>query len=104
MKKNCNDDKYGLAPSQDLLDYTYPRDLFSFIFAEWDDLFKPIFGKHQKKNKEYWNTHAEKLTKIRNPLAHHRIESLSVLLYTEAESICNEIIAIAKTVEEVSPT
>lgn len=99
-EKNRNEDKNGLAPSTDLLDYTYPRDLFSIIFAEWDDLFKSIFGKHQKKNKDYWNTNAEKLTKIRNPLAHHRIETLSTLLYSEAERICNEIIAIVKTVEE----
>jgi hypothetical protein len=54
-KKNRDKDKNGLAPSRDLLDYTYPRDLFTLIFAEWDGLFKSIFGKQPKKNKEYWN-------------------------------------------------
>ena len=99
-KKNRDKDKNGLAPSRDLLDYTYPRDLFTLIFAEWDGLFKSIFGKQPKKNKEYWNDISELLTAIRNPLAHHRVDSLSASLYADAKRACEEILASIKVFEE----
>lgn len=91
-------EKGGLIPSQDLLDYTYPRDLFSLIFAEWN-LFQPIFGKQKQKDRKYWNDCAELLTKIRNPLAHHRLNSIPTFLYPEAKRYCEEILAITRTIE-----
>ncbi len=50
-EKNRNDDKYGLAPSQDLLDYTYPR-ACSVLFSRNGMIFSSLFlGNIRKKIK-----------------------------------------------------
>ncbi|GAK57060.1 hypothetical protein U27_04024 [Candidatus Vecturithrix granuli] len=59
---------FGSRASQNLIDFTYPRDLFQIIFAKWKDVFKPILGK----DANYWGERATLLSKIRNPLAHNR--------------------------------
>jgi len=41
---------YGNRASSNLIDFTYPRDLFRIIFAEWST-FKEIFGH----DKNYWD-------------------------------------------------
>jgi hypothetical protein len=80
---------FGSRASQNLIDFTYPRELFDIIFAEWNT-FKGIFGK----DKNYWDQRAQLLSRIRNPLAHNRDESLYDYERQIAEGYCKEILAI----------
>ncbi len=76
---------FGNRTSQNLLDFTYPQDLFAIIFKEWNN-FKDVFGM----DKRYWEQRASHLAKIRNPLAHNRDESLREYERQIAEGYCNE--------------
>lgn len=78
---------FGNRASQNLLDFTYPQDLFAIIFREWNN-FKDVFGV----DKRYWEQRAALLAKIRNPLAHNRDESLREYERQIAEGYCNEIL------------
>ncbi len=78
---------FGNRASQNLIDFTYPQDLFAIIFAEWNS-FKDTFGR----DKPYWDQRAQLLSKIRNPLAHNRDESLRAFERQIAEGYCNEIL------------
>lgn len=82
---------FGNRASQDLLDFTYPGDLFALVFAEWST-FKDIFGK----DKSYWNQRAQLLAKIRNPLAHNRGEIIPSYELQIAEGYCREILDVIK--------
>lgn len=82
---------FGSRASRNLIDFTYPQDLFAFIFAEWNT-FKAIFGK----DKSYWDQRAQLLAKIRTPLAHNRDEALYDYERQIAEGYCKEILAILK--------
>ncbi len=52
---------FGSRASQELIDFTYPANLFAIIFAEWKQSFQAIFGK----DKSYWSQRSELLSKIR---------------------------------------
>ena len=80
---------FGSRASQKLIDFTYPKDLFDIIFAEWS-IFRDIFGK----DTNYWAQRSQLLLKIRNPLAHNRDQSLYDHERQIAEGYCKEIIAI----------
>lgn len=59
---------FGSRASKNLIDFTYPKDLFAIIFVEWN-IFKSIFGKDKgRAKKNYWEQHIQLLSKIRNPL------------------------------------
>ncbi len=87
--------KFGNRASQNLIDFTYPADLFSIISSEWIT-FKDTFGK----DKRYWNERSELLSKVRTPLAHNRDEVLQEYERQIAEGYCNEILT---TLEEKIP-
>ncbi len=78
---------FGSRASRNLVDFTYPQDLFAIIFAEWNT-FKSIFGK----DKNYWDQRAQLLSKIRNPLAHNRDQSFYDYERQIAEGYCHEIL------------
>jgi hypothetical protein len=80
---------FGNRASANLLDFTYPVDLFAFVFAEWDT-FKSIFGR----DKAYWEQRAQLLSKMRNPLAHNRDDSLYDYEKELAEGYCKEILSV----------
>lgn len=77
--------------SQNLLDFTYPGELFVIIFAEWEN-FKLIFGK----DKGYWAQRSQLLSKVRNPLAHNRDQVIHDYERQIAEGYCNEILSLVK--------
>jgi hypothetical protein len=79
---------FGNRASRDLLDFTYPGDLFAILFAEWNT-FKDIFGK----DKNYWGQRAQLLSKIRNPIAHNRGESIPGYELQIADGYCKEILS-----------
>lgn len=81
---------FGNRASQNLIDFTYPQDLFTIIFSNWKDVFQSIFGQ----DKNYWQQCASLLSKIRNPLAHNRDNVLYEADRTKAEGFCKEILAI----------
>ncbi len=87
---------FGSRASRNLLDFTYPRDLFDIIFAEWA-MFKDVFGK----DKAYWDQRSQLLSKIRNPLAHNREQSLYDYERQIAEGYCREILATLEKMSEI---
>lgn len=80
---------FGSRASQNLIEFTQPKQLFEIIFAEWNT-FEPIFGEDE----EYWRQRSQLLTKIRKPLAENRDRSLYKHQRKIAEAYCQEIIAI----------
>lgn len=80
---------FGRRASRNVIDFTYPRDLFDIIFAEWT-IFRDIFGK----DKNYWDQRAQLLSKIRTPLAHNRNQALYDYEHQTAEAYCREILTI----------
>ncbi|HLC16240.1 MAG TPA: Swt1 family HEPN domain-containing protein [Thermodesulfovibrionia bacterium] len=80
------ENSFGSRASRNLIDFTYPNDLFAIIFAEWN-VFKTIFGK----DKNYWSQRAQLLAKIRNPLAHNRDESIAEYERRTTEGYLKEI-------------
>ena len=73
--------------SRNLIDFTYPRDLFSIIFAEWV-AFRSTLGR----DKGYWDQRAQLLAKIRTPLAHNRDAVLYDYERQIAAGYCKEIL------------
>jgi hypothetical protein len=78
---------FGSRASRNLIDFTYPQDLFAILFGEWK-IFQPILGK----DKPYWQQRADLLAKIRNPLAHNRDEAIYDYERQIAEGYCKEIL------------
>lgn len=81
---------FGNRASQNLIDFTYPQNLFDIMFAEWNQVFQGILGK----DKSYWGQRAQLLAKIRNPVAHIRDSVLAEHERQLAEGYCKEILAI----------
>lgn len=87
-------EEYGnLALNLTLFDQTYIHQLFDyFILFSWDDLFKPIF----KKEKKDWNEVKKYLEKVRNPMAHQKLQVLRESEVKKTEEYCKEIITIVE--------
>jgi len=85
---------FGSRASQNLLDFTYPRELFDVILIknEWQTVFKSIFGK----GPPYWDQRAQLLSRIRNPLAHNRDQVLYEHERQIAEGYCKEILELIR--------
>ena len=81
---------FGVRASNNLLDFTYPAELFDIIFSYWD-LFSSTLGR----NKAYWEERKQFLSRIRNPLAHNRdvLQEHEKIL---AEGYCKEILHCIK--------
>ncbi|MDX2302514.1 MAG: ATP-binding protein [Microscillaceae bacterium] len=74
--------------SKDLLEYTYPGELFDkFMRVEWA-WFKNIFGKEANE----WKPKFDLLARIRNPLAHNKENILKDFERNDAMGYCQEII------------
>jgi len=87
---------YGNRASSNLIDFTYPQDLFTIIFAEWS-VFEEILGR----DKNYWEQRSQLLAKIRNPFAHNRDEVVYDYERQIAEGYCQEILAVIKQADAV---
>ena len=81
---------FGDRASKNLIDFTYPADLFEIICARglWREHFQPIFGN----NPNYWDERKKLLAKFRNPLAHNRAEILQSHELIIVEGYCKEIL------------
>ncbi len=80
----------GSQASQDLLDFTYPADLWHVIKAHFRN-FSPIFGKDER----HWGRCFETLAFVRTRLAHNRPSSVEQEDKDHAEAYCREIIKAA---------
>jgi len=78
---------FGTRASQNLIEFTYPKTLFTIIFSEWDT-FRLFLGR----DKNYWTQHEQLLAKIRNPLAHNRFEVPYEDMLITAKGFCEEIL------------
>jgi len=79
---------FGTRASLNLIDFTYPQDLFTIMFTEWD-LFSSTLGK----DKNYWSQRIQIISKVRNPLAHNRDDILHEYEKQIVEGYCNEILS-----------
>lgn len=79
--------KFGSRASVNLLDYTYPGDLYQIIRTHWAS-FQPTL----KHNEQYWEQRFDLLARIRNPVAHNRDEVLALHERQIAEGYCREIL------------
>ena len=88
---------FGERASQNLIDFTYPADLFTIICAKglWKPYFEPIFGH----NPNYWEKHKQLLAKCRNPLAHNR-DILTSAQRKILEGYCDEILGVLSNYRE----
>ena len=74
--------------STDLLDFTYPAELFNnFMTVEWS-WFEKVF----KGQKNDWKLKFDLLAKIRNPLAHNKVNLLKDFERDDAKGFCKEIL------------
>ncbi len=80
---------FGGRASTNLLDFTYPMDLYDIIAAHWNS-----FGKIIKQDKKYWQDRFQLLAKLRNPMAHIRDEVIQEHERQIAEGYCQEILCI----------
>jgi Swt1-like HEPN len=87
--QSSEEKSFGSRASHNLIEFTYPHELFAIIFAEWN-VFQPILGK----DRNYWDQRAQVLAKIRNPLAHNRDKILYDYEIKIAEGFCQEICEI----------
>ncbi|MEY4934291.1 MAG: hypothetical protein RIS64_650 [Bacteroidota bacterium] len=75
--------------SQNLLEFTYPAELFDqFMRVEWK-WFKTIFS---NKEANEWKPIFDVLARIRNPLAHNKMNILKDYERNKAISYCQEIV------------
>lgn len=82
---------FGDRASQNLIDFTYPAELFTIICAKglWATHFSSIFGH----NPNYWEQRKQMLARCRNPLAHNR-DILQPHERKTLEAYCEEILTI----------
>jgi len=78
--------------SQNLIDYTYPADLFTIILGKgiWDQHFQMIFGQYTT----YWDERGKFLAKCRTPLDHNRVKILRPDQRKTFEAYCDEILGV----------
>ena len=76
---------FGDAASDLILDYAYIADLKDLIFSEWEK-YRPILGGA----KADWERRFQDITKVRNPMAHHRPIPADVL--QDAERSCKTLL------------
>ncbi len=78
--------------SQNLIDYTYPADLFRIILGKgiWDQHFQTIFGQYTG----YWDERGKFLAKCRTPLDHNRDKILKPHQRKIFEAYCDEILGV----------
>lgn len=79
---------FNVRASTNLIDFTYPSDLFEIIFSDWN-LFSSVLGR----DKNYWEARRQFLSRIRNPLAHNRDAVLQEHERLTAEAYCKEILS-----------
>lgn len=79
--------RLGPRASCELLDYTYPGDLFAIIQSNWAWFSRPFVGPMPE-----WEHRFRVLASVRTPLAHNRAAGLVGGTVEEATGICRQIL------------
>jgi len=87
QKRQREQRNFGRAASDELLDFTYPMDLFNIIRLRWKE-FEPTFGE----STAYWRERFHLLAQVRAPLAHNRVVARAAR--ERAEEVCTEILDV----------
>jgi len=82
---------FGALASVDLLDFTYPMDLFDLIRTHWSS-FQPVLGR----DVNYWAQRFGLLAKVRNPMAHNRSHVVSATDRQVATGFCTELLDLLR--------
>ncbi|WP_127360883.1 Swt1 family HEPN domain-containing protein [Actinacidiphila soli] len=86
MTRDREISSFGDRASREILDYTYPHDLYALIASYWE-----YFGKLLGRDKKYWNDRFEILSKVRNPMAHNRMSVITSAERGLFHAYCDEI-------------
>jgi hypothetical protein len=78
---------FGGRASTNLLDFTYPMNLYEIISSHWN-----LFDQILNQDKNYWSARFQLLAKLRNPMAHIRDEVIQEHERQIAEGYCQEIL------------
>lgn len=78
---------FGARASTNLLDFTYPLDLFEIMKTDWN-WFRPVFGGQAND----WRQAFETLSRVRTPLAHNRDATIYESDRLKAQGICRDIL------------
>jgi hypothetical protein len=90
--KEKNKKAFGDRASDNLIDYSYPMDMFNgFISSDWK-WYSEIFGVKTQSND--WSKKFEHLGKIRNPLAHNNQGFLTPSDRNIATGYCQEVLGL----------
>ena len=81
-------ERFGVRAEASLLAYTYPKELYELMAADWAKLGEPLLGS----DKQGWALKFDVLSKVRTPLAHNREEAVSDGERDQAKGICQEIL------------
>ena len=92
------EESFADRASQNLIDFTYPADLFTIILAKglWDQHFQATLGE----NKNYWDERGKFLAKCRTPLGHNRDNILRSDQRKTFEAYCDEILGVLSSYRE----
>jgi hypothetical protein len=80
--------RYGELASEELLDYTYPAELFEIMKTDWTWFGKVLGGQPND-----WSRVFQILAKVRTPLAHNRTSPAYEGIIDEATGICKQILS-----------
>mgnify|MGYP001467603999 CR=1 FL=1 len=87
---------FGNLASDNLVDYTYPLDMWNcFILTDWSWFQRVLSGK-----KDTWGEKFLLLGKVRNPIAHSNRDFVLQDEQIKAKEICNELIENIKKWQE----
>jgi hypothetical protein len=78
---------FGGRASPNLLDFTYPDDLYQILRTDWN-WFRPVFGREAKE----WQDAFAVLARVRTPLAHNRDAAVYESDRLKAQGFCREIL------------
>ena len=92
-------ERFGVRAEASLLAYTYPKELYELMAADWAKLGEPLLGS----DKQGWALKFDVLSKVRTPLAHNREEAVSDGERDQAKGICQEILDPVPQVRCMSP-
>ena len=80
--------RYGELASEELLDYSYPAELFAVMMSDWT-WFGSVFGGQPGD----WVRPFQVLGKVRTPLAHNRTTPAYEGILDEAKGICKQVVS-----------
>lgn len=80
--------KFGATAPNNILAYTYPKELYDIMTLDWAKLGEPFLGA----DKTDWSKKFELLARVRNPLAHNREEAVTPSQRQAAAAHCQELL------------